>query len=586
VTAWRVHCSLAILLAFSGLLWGQMQPTDSRIGQAQAHLAKGELQQAEALLTEVIKTDPNKAEAHHLLGLAYAQTRRYADALRHLQKAVQLTPDSAEILRSLGEVCLRTGERQKAIDYFARSVSLKPEQAAIQYSLGMLYLEAGDARRATPHLELARQYGLRHRGVLLSLGKAYLNLLRSDEALEVLQELSRANPDDGPLQLQIGKMLFESLLYNDAKPPLSRAWELSPGSYEAGLYLALVSNLLGDQATSLQVLLDLKAKGARTLELENLLAAVYATMGKRDEAIALLRKLVEEAPQEPDAYFNLGLILLDEGRRAEAMEMLERGGKVYRGGAKVFYILATENACSSVAWTDQTVLQDSSTAPQAVERAGFYQQLGKVFQDRFHYASAAELLRIALEFDPVDPRTLMALGICCYNLNEISSALRIFRRVASLQPNSDQAHYFLGNCYTSLGKEEEAAQAYRKAIELSPQSGVYYYRLGKTFFRQGRMEEALAAYKSALSISPEDAAARVALGRVYQRLNEAERAAAEFEAAIRLAPALPEPYYHLAQYYARKGQAEKAREYSQAFQRKTALSRKTPGRSGYIQEGE
>lgn len=384
--------------------------------RARACLARGELQQAETLLGEVVKSNPDNFEVHHLLGLAYAQDRRFTEAIRYLDRAVQLNPNSAEALKDLGEVYLRIRERESAMNVLARSLSLKPDQPTTQYSLGMLFLEAGDARQAATHLGLARTYGLRHSGVLVNLGRAYLNLTQVDEALEVLNELLRASPQDGSLHVEVGKIFFENLFYEEAKPPLARAWELTPGSYEAGFYLALTNYLLEKPEETLKVLQELRAKGKRSSEVENLLGAVYAKLGQMDEAVELLKKAIEERPHQPDAYFNWGLILLERGNRNKAMALLERAGTLYRGNAKIFYILGAQQACSAVLQGLDQTQEAAEKEATSVDRANFYLELGKVFQARFHYGSAAELLRIAWELDPDNPEILLMLGICCYNL--------------------------------------------------------------------------------------------------------------------------------------------------------------------------
>lgn len=561
-------------------------PPDLQGEQARAYLEQGQLEQAETLLSEIIKSDPENFEAHHLLGLTCAHAQRLAEAMGHLEKAVKLNPASPEALKDLGDVYLRVHKREKAISLLARSLSLKPGQPTTQYSLGMLFLEAADYKQAASHLEQARTYGLKHSGVPLNLGRAYLNLKRLDEALDVLKPLLGGNSGDWRMQLDIGKMLFENLLYEDAEPPLSHAWELNPESYEAGFYKALVDYLLGKQAESLKVLLELRAKGAASLEVQNLLGAVYAKMDQTDEAVKILKKAMEQAPDQPDAYLNLGLILLEQGQRKEAEAILERGGALFRKDAKIFYILGNQQACLEARRGLDQAQEASKEEEASSERAGFYRELGKVFQERFHYATAAELLQIAWELGPNNPDTLLALGISCFNLDDSSSSVAVFRRAVSLRPDFDKAHYFLGNSYASLGKDAEAVGAYRQAIRLAPQNHVYYFRLGKALFRLGQIDVALAAYRSALSLSPNNAPTHCAIGRVYLRLKQDDLAFSEFQDAVRIDPGFPEPYYHLAQYYARKRQPEEAQKFSEAFARKTAIMRRTPGQYAYVRARE
>jgi tetratricopeptide (TPR) repeat protein len=564
----------------------QRDASPQQIEEARHDLDTGRLAQAETLLNKIVKSDPASSEAYRLLGLCYAQEQRFPQAITHLERAADLRPDSPETLRDLGNVCLKGHEREKAISALTRSVNLKPYQPALQYTLGILFLETGRNQEAAAHLQLAHSYGLKHSGVLLNLGRVYLNLHRIDDAVDALAELLNASQGDWRMQLDAGKMFFDNFLYESAKPALIRAWELNRDSYEAGVYAALVHYLLGEQTESLAVLLELRQKGDRSVEVEDLLGAVYAKMGQTDEATRILKGVMKEAPDRSDAYFNLGLILLEKGNREEAMTLLEHAGTLQLDNAKVFYIPATQMACAEARRALGPHPDAAPKQPSSSVRADFYLRLGKVFEDRFHYTSAAELLEIARELDPDNPETLLMLGVSCYNLDDLPGSLDMLLRAVSLRPDFEKAYYFLGTTYASLGKDREAIGAYRKAIELAPRNASYYYRLGKVLFRDGQTDEALAAYKTALSLSPDDGATHSAIARVYLRLKDDNRAVSEFQEAIRLSPELPEPYYHLAQYYARKGRRDEAQRCSEAFVRKTALNRKTPGQYAYVRARE
>ena len=559
---------------------------DSPIDRARACLANGQLEEAKELLNEVIQSNPDSFEAHWLLGSVYVQAKQITEAIPHFEKAINLKPDSPQALRELGDAYLEAGQRGKATSTLARSLALKPDQPTTQYTLGMALVEAGDYTQAAVHLAAARQYGLKHSGVLLNLGRAYLRLKRLDDAVDVLEELLRSDPGNWRIQLEVGKMYLENLLYDSAKPALSRARELNPDSYEAGFYEALVHYLLGEQPESLKVLLEMGTKGAKTLEVENLLGAVYAKLGQTETAVKVLKAAMDEAPDRPDAYFNLGLILLERGNRQEAAALLERAGALYRNDAKVFYILQTQQACQAARQSLEQTPPETQKEKTSPERADFYLRLGKTFAERFHYASAAELLRMAWELNPDNPETLLTFGISCYNLDDLTGSLALYRRAISLQPESDQAYYFLGNNFASLGNHSEAIEAYRKAIQRAPQNDIYRYRLGKVLFREGRTEEALAMFQAADELSPNNAATHCALGRVYWRIKKEDLAFSEFQQAIRIDPGFAESYYYLAQYYARKKQMGEARKFSDAFQRKTAMARRTPGQYAYLRARE
>jgi Flp pilus assembly protein TadD len=586
VASWLILWHLLSLGALSAAGVRGVPTVDSPIEQAKACLERGQSQEAQALLSQFLKGNPENFEAYRLLAAAYVRSQQYAEAVTQLERAVQLKPDSPEAWKELGETYSKLQKPDKATSAFLRSVALKPDQPPTQYALGMLFLDARDYRQAAAHLEQARAFGLKHSGVLLNLGRAYLNLKRIDEALETLNQLRLASSRDWRLQLDIGTLLFENLLYQDAKEPLDLAWELNHDSYGAGFYVALNHFMLGEQAECLKVLQELRAKGARTREVGNLLGCVYAKLGQTDEATKVLKQAMEEAPDQPDAYFNLGLILLEQGKRKEAEASLERAGALYRGDAKIFYMPATQQACREARQILDQGQQATKPDEPSRQRSSFYRQMGEAFEQRFHYTSAAELLHIAWELDPNNAETVLSFGISCFNLDDLFASLTLFRRAVELQPHSDQAYYFLGGSYANLGRDSEAIEAYRQAIRLDPKNPSYHHRLGKLYGRNGHTAEALASYEAALALSPDDAATHSALGKLYLRLGKDEQAVSELHEAIRLNPNLAEPYYYFIQYYTRNGQADEAQKFTDAFARKSALARRTPGQFAYVRARE
>lgn len=84
-------------------------------------------------LHQVLKLEPNNAEALNALGYTLAsRTKRFQEALRYVSKAVALKPNNAFILDSMGWVYYRLGDYGKAEEYLLRAMRIRkdPEIAA------------------------------------------------------------------------------------------------------------------------------------------------------------------------------------------------------------------------------------------------------------------------------------------------------------------------------------------------------------------------------------------------------------------------------------------------------------------------
>jgi len=103
---------------------------------------------AERDLREIIKQDPEHANALNALGYTLAdQTQRYEEARDLIEKALELRPKDAHILDSMGWVSYRLNDMEVAIEYLKKAYEASPE-AEIAAHFGEVLWESGDTEEA------------------------------------------------------------------------------------------------------------------------------------------------------------------------------------------------------------------------------------------------------------------------------------------------------------------------------------------------------------------------------------------------------------------------------------------------------
>lgn len=131
-------------------------PNNSDIKYALAILydKRGELWPAEKLLREVMREEPDLADAYNALGYIFAN-RNYnlEESETLLQEALRLDSGNPYILDSMGWLQYRLKNYEVALEYLERSFELRPE-AEIAAHLAEVYFMMGDKKRAT---EVAKQ---------------------------------------------------------------------------------------------------------------------------------------------------------------------------------------------------------------------------------------------------------------------------------------------------------------------------------------------------------------------------------------------------------------------------------------------
>jgi choline-sulfatase len=103
-----------------------------------------------AALNPIVAADPNLYLAQYTLGAALARKAQYAEAEKHLHKAIELQPDSAWAHYEIGATLLKTGDFKTAIVHLEIATGRLPNFAPAHLALAEAYEHTGrndDAKR-------------------------------------------------------------------------------------------------------------------------------------------------------------------------------------------------------------------------------------------------------------------------------------------------------------------------------------------------------------------------------------------------------------------------------------------------------
>jgi tetratricopeptide (TPR) repeat protein len=137
-----ILCSLLALVAgCSGAKTAPAQapPPATQGGQGLDRPRGGD---AIAAYREAIRRNPNDAELHYHLGVAYAKEGRLEQAIASYRQAIALEPQYAEANEGLGLAYDRSGQAEKAAAAAREAGRLKAEYAELHYHLGLAPIQA------------------------------------------------------------------------------------------------------------------------------------------------------------------------------------------------------------------------------------------------------------------------------------------------------------------------------------------------------------------------------------------------------------------------------------------------------------
>jgi Flp pilus assembly protein TadD len=239
---------------------------------------------ADALAKELKASRPDaEAEAHHILGGAFAQGRRPEDAIREYRQAIQMKPGDAKLhfelalqleanlelqaaIQELNEAAklepsdapthaatgaflLRANHNDEAIAEFRQAVSLEPRDASYRAALGTaLARQAGHNKDAAEAFQAAVRLRPLEPGALVGLSRANSVQESLDQATRMLEAETRKQPDSAQAHLELGVTEARNGNFETAQKEMRRAIELKPSDATAHLALARTYVLVGKYA--------------------------------------------------------------------------------------------------------------------------------------------------------------------------------------------------------------------------------------------------------------------------------------------------------------------------------------------------
>ena len=99
--------------------------------------------------------EADDAEIHVAIGRKYNQQRKYTDAARHFQRALEMDPKNAWHHLYFGNLYFAWGKNAEAKRYFQKAIELAPDLACPYWCLGDVYATTLDDALATKMYEKA-----------------------------------------------------------------------------------------------------------------------------------------------------------------------------------------------------------------------------------------------------------------------------------------------------------------------------------------------------------------------------------------------------------------------------------------------
>jgi tetratricopeptide (TPR) repeat protein len=222
------------------------------------------------------------------------------------------------------------------------------------------------------------------------------------------------------------------------------------------------------------------------------LAALVA--GDLAAAEPLLRRALDQHPQDPEVLMGLATLADRGGRPEEALGWLQRAHR--RNSRDLGLLLALGAAHEAVG--DQAQALATYRAALAVDArcARAHRAIGALLRHE-QPQDAVKALNQAVYHDRTNVEARLLLAELCLDLGDAKRAVTQLHLVLRIAPGCAQIHRLLALAAERLGDQRQVVTELELAVALAPGTAEDYWRLTQGLLALGRDDDALAALSQA-----------------------------------------------------------------------------------------
>lgn len=429
-------------------------------------LARGERDQAEALIDEILDADERNTEALLKRAALQIDDEEYDQAVVNLRTALDNSPDAHDAMVLMASAFEKQENFSFAQAEFAKAFEASERAPKVAQQYARFLLRRQNPNRAEEILVdslAAHPRDLENLKLLAS-----IRLSRQDwrGAQEVATMLERVENQDALVAniksaAYIGLGDYESVIENFSADASKLPLESQP------LSALVTSYIRTERIDEAEALLDrIIASDADNYAARMLLARIYGLREDKEAYIEALQETIARQPERPEAYEFLYRYYLGEGEFEKAAALIESGLEA-----------APENSAMRVFKAD--VLINRGDRAEALE---VYSDLieerpnDRIIANNFvslssdlrlDEASIARALEVAKTIEELDnPFYRDTVGWAYYRAGDYEKAVEYLAQAVEGVPENPEMLYHLGAAQFASGDEEAARANLEKALEL------------------------------------------------------------------------------------------------------------------------
>ena len=421
----KAYMSLKRYPAAIALLKDGPQDESLEMDLVMAYSNNGENALALDLLHRMQRERPDSALPHFGMGSVYTQQRRYEDATKEFQEALQLNPADDNSRAAYIRVLLMQGKLDTALPIAEEYQQRHPNEFDSCYLLGEVERQLVEYTQAKPFLEQAVKVKPEDYFARYSLGLVYAKTGETSKARVQLEKAVAIDPSSPEAHFQLASVL-RSLSLND----------------EALGQLNLYQNLTASRSE--KDVAEAKANQARAL----------LNKGDAKGAVELYREAIERDSADARLYFDFAIALESAGDREEALKAFSKSLNLDPKFAPAHNQLGLLYA--QAGQTPQAEHEFQAAISLDPEEVQAYNNLGVLYGQQGRYDEAAKLFKTAIAHDPSYAPSYVNLAVAEASRSQFSEAESALKKALQIEPDNAETRALLSQVQSHLGQPNDA----------------------------------------------------------------------------------------------------------------------------------
>ncbi|MBW2452362.1 MAG: tetratricopeptide repeat protein, partial [Deltaproteobacteria bacterium] len=295
-----------------------------RFSLAELYIQIDQPENAMRVIEDILFQNPDSVRAHLTLGNAYFSSQKPEKAIPHYQRVIELDPKREQTRIHLAIAFLRVGEFDKAVDTLKVLLKLNPNSQPGRMALARVYRDTGlDLLAEEQYLFLVENFP--------EMGQAYLELgflyeERQDwaEALKVFKKAQQNRPLDFALRHHVARIFVAQGEYDKALKELNVIIDLKPDDLDARRKVGLIYMEQARWSDAAEVFEEILAIQPDLDQIHYYLGTVFEQQENWEMALEAFRQVPDDSKLYEDSLSHITFILMETGRRTEAVALLEK----------------------------------------------------------------------------------------------------------------------------------------------------------------------------------------------------------------------------------------------------------------------